>query len=247
MNPQSGPTPLPINRLALFSMAPGMAIVTLYLITARPVLRLGYPALAALLVSATVGVVVLQLPHLFVLGYRKSHHVTLDGVVGYREAIPASRFVTILLLSVCVAVAGLLCTSALDGWLVKHVFHWLPAWYNYFDPTQFAQVSRDRLLQVAAMRLGLDGIAIPVVEELYFRGYLLARTGGSALRAALVNASLFTVYHLWQPFNYPTIFIVAFILAYVVRKTRSVSLGIAIHMLLNIIGAGLGTLLMLHR
>lgn len=77
----------------------------------------------------------------------------------------------------------------------------------------------------------------PIVEELYFRGYLLRRMSRWGKWAPLVNALFVTLYHFWQPHNYVGIFFVSFVLAYAVWKTQNLMVGIFIHCTLNLLGA----------
>jgi AcrR family transcriptional regulator len=44
-----------------------------------------------------------------------------------------------------------------------------------------------------------------VVEELYFRGYLLPRISRFGGWAPVINCCLFALYHFWQPFNLPSL------------------------------------------
>jgi membrane protease YdiL (CAAX protease family) len=82
----------------------------------------------------------------------------------------------------------------------------------------------------------LNGLAAPVVEELYFRGYLLPRLARFGAWAPLVNAVLFTIYHFWQPYAYLSILALMLPFIYLVWWKRNVYLGIAIHCAINIVG-----------
>ncbi len=78
----------------------------------------------------------------------------------------------------------------------------------------------------------------PVVEELYFRGYLLPRMSQFGRWAPLVNVVLFSLYHFWSPWQLLSrIAGIAGIapLAYAVRWKENVYLGVAVHVALNTI------------
>ena len=79
----------------------------------------------------------------------------------------------------------------------------------------------------------INGFVGPIVEELYFRGYLLPRMEWMGRWAPLVNVSLFSLYHFWSPWQ-----IVARILGfaptvYAVRWKQNVYLGMVVHCSLN--------------
>ena len=74
-----------------------------------------------------------------------------------------------------------------------------------------------------------NGIAGPVVEELYFRGYLLPRMPWSQGWTPLINALLFSLYHFFSPWQNITR-IVAFIpLVYAVSWKRNIYLSLFTH------------------
>jgi CAAX protease family protein len=82
----------------------------------------------------------------------------------------------------------------------------------------------------------VNGFVGPIVEELYFRGYLLPRMERFGRWAPLVNVSLFSLYHFWSPWQ-----LVARILGigptvYAVRWKHNIYLGMVVHCSLNSIG-----------
>ncbi len=88
-----------------------------------------------------------------------------------------------------------------------------------------------------ASNLIIDGVANPVVEELYFRGYLLPRISRFKASAPLLHAALFSAAHLWQPQNVLLIFLLVVPLYYLVWWKQNIYLSISVHSLANVIGA----------
>lgn len=128
---------------------------------------------------------------------------------------------------------------SLGLWLRNTLFSWLPAWF--YDPG-FSWASRNILIVTFSLGIVIDGILGPVVEEMYFRGYLLPSMDHLGKLAPLLNATLFTLYHFWQPHNYPGIFAVSLVLSYAAWWKKSVRLSIGIHCLVNIAGSLTGLL-----
>ena len=87
-----------------------------------------------------------------------------------------------------------------------------------------------------ATNLIIDGIGNPMVEELYFRGYLLPRISRFKAWAPLLRAGLFAMAHLWRPHNVPLIFLLVAPLYYLVWWKQNIYLSIAVHSLANLIG-----------
>ncbi|MCP4610384.1 MAG: CPBP family intramembrane metalloprotease, partial [Planctomycetes bacterium] len=83
---------------------------------------------------------------------------------------------------------------------------------------------------------GLDGRGSAVVEELYFRGYLLPRLSRCDKWAPLLGGLFFGLYHVWQLFGLPTVFLIGAALGYVVWWKRDVRIGIGLHVLANTLG-----------
>jgi membrane protease YdiL (CAAX protease family) len=92
-------------------------------------------------------------------------------------------------------------------------------------------------LLTALLTLLLDGLINPVVEELSFRGYLLARMAHWGWLAPVMSAFLFAAQHYWQPYNVGLIFLVALPEAIIVRWTRNVRFSILCHCVANSLGA----------
>ena len=218
---------------------PGVAILALYLLSVPLATGAGYPPLVALMGAALVVLLGLELGHLLLEGYKRNGRVSLRGVVLYRQKTPWLPFLGLTLGSVVLAFALFGATQALDAVLLERFFGWLPGWYVYTDLEAFETYPRRILIITFALRLVLDGLVFPVVEELYFRGYLQPRLSRLGCFAPLVSHGLFTLYHVWQPWNFPTIFLAVLPLAYAVWWTRDYRLGIAIHCALNVSGGAL--------
>jgi uncharacterized protein len=90
------------------------------------------------------------------------------------------------------------------------------------------------------VKLVLDGFVGPIVEELYFRGHLLARMLPKLGRwAPVVGAALFGLQHFWQPYNVPFIFLVFVVVGAVVISKRDLRVGMALHISINVLSATL--------
>jgi len=85
--------------------------------------------------------------------------------------------------------------------------------------------------------LVVNGLALPIIEELYFRGYLLPELEHYGNWAPLINLSLFALYHLWTPWE--TISRILWMLpwVYVVWHKRNIFLIIITHCAANLIGS----------
>lgn len=226
-------------------LLPGALGVAAYIVLAPPVKEAGYPALAAFLLAA--GLVILPV-ELGVLWLARIHaRAAGETLIPYREPMARRSWawlvpvllVAAILLSVIVATVG----GIVGQWLSV----WLPAWYAVGDGLQpLAGKPIDAVAvghystSVWTITLGaymlLNGVAEPIVEELYFRGWLLPRMGRLGRWAPFVNVFLFSLYHFWLPAQLLSRLAAILPVAYAVRWRRNVYLGMVVHIALNAVG-----------
>ena len=119
-------------------------------------------------------------------------------------------------------------------YLAENVFWWFPAAAR---PGTTAAGAGAFVLPILILQVLIDGVANPVVEELYFRGYLLPRLAHLGWLAPFINTALFTVAHLWQPYAYVTIFVMVLPLTLITWWRKSFYVQMVAHCLANTIGA----------
>ena len=151
--------------------------------------------------------------------------------------MPIWQYVFLFLLLLVLAFGVLFAVSPLTDFLAARVFSWLPSHLLPNVEPVYPEPARTAVLLVLVTGLVVDGIINPVVEELYFRGYLLPRISRLGWLSPLVGASLFTLAHFWQPYNYPIIFLIQLPLVYIVYWKRNIFIAILTHCAGNMIGA----------
>jgi membrane protease YdiL (CAAX protease family) len=230
---------------------PGALATVVYVLIVPPLLARGFPALFSLLIAVIliaigteVGILVYQVrvhP-----GRKASGRFSLQGVVPYREPMPLWQYPALIVPLIVWAflVTGLL--GPLDNWIGETLFAWLPDWYNISSLEQLAQFPRSTLILVFVLRIVLDG-TWPIVEELYFRGYLLPRISRFGRWAPLINTLLFSLYHFWTPWQNVSRILFMWPIVYVTWWKRNIRIAIITHCLLNILGALLTLGLVLNQ
>ena len=114
--------------------------------------------------------------------------------------------------------------------ILRAMAHWLPPW-----------AVLDRLpegISPSALWLGLflSGLVAPIVEELYFRAFLMPRIPVPGRWAPAVNAALHSIYHFYAPWNYFMFFLAFLPLAYYVRLRGNLLPAMITHSLFNSVG-----------
>ena len=107
----------------------------------------------------------------------------------------------------------------------------------FFDLSQYKGFDQPVLRLTFLVYLVVNGLALPIIEELYFRGYLLPKLERYGKWAPLINLSLFSLYHFWAPWG--TISRILWLLpwVYVVWRKRNIYLIMITHITINVIGS----------
>jgi hypothetical protein len=231
--------------LALF-LVPGALMTLAFAVLAPDVESAGFPPLAALLVAIALVLVPIELGVLLRAG--RGHDQRILSVVPYRRPMPLRDWLWLVPALVVLAFVGFGVSMAFEPAVIDSLFGWLPDWFvRPVDIDRLTDFSRDAWLVTLAAYLVLNGFIGPIVEELYFRGYLLPRMEWMGRWAPLVNVSLFSLYHFWSPWQVlgrilglgPTV--------YAVRWKENVYLGMVVHCTGNILGIILVGSLVLGR
>lgn len=217
----------------LLHLAPGVAIGVFYFLVRDPLLRAGFPPLFALMIAVPIVLVPVELGILLVEGRRRTGRLSIRGVVGYTSPVPWWQ-VALWSLGVFVVTGAIFTAmSPVDTFLQERVFAWIPPLVSGLD----GGFDRNSLV-VTYLAVAIFGAIVgPVVEELYFRGYLLPRMRGRA--APVWHSLLFAAYHVFTPWMIVTRTIGLLPLVYAVRK-KNILVGIIAHVLVNSVDVVVG-------
>jgi membrane protease YdiL (CAAX protease family) len=175
---------------------------------------------------------------------KKNGSFSLRGVVLYRNPIPTWQyFVWVPALFV---VMGLIFTlmKPVDAFLQDNLLAWIPTLESGLQ----SGYSQGALILTYAMLAVFGAVLAPLVEELYFRGYLLPRMGFAGKWAPLLHSLLFGLYHFWTPWMFVTRTLGMLPLIYAVRR-RNLNIAIIVHILVNFVDvvAGVGFIIAMSQ
>lgn len=224
-----------IPQTLLLHLMPG-AILTIAFILLGPWMKANHlPPMLAILLPILFVLIPLELGFLYYLGYRRNGRISLEGIVLYRERLPIKEYFIFPLLLVVWFILSSAALANLDEAILKSMFFWLPDWFNLslFNPTEYSQPVRTVTFLLI---LTLNGIAGPLVEELYFRGYLLPRMEWMKGWGPLVNAVLFSLYHFFSPWQNLTRIAALIPMLYIVGWKKNIYVSMLAHCLKNTIG-----------
>lgn len=121
--------------------------------------------------------------------------------------------------------------------LINSVFKFAPEFLystKYFE--QLATFPKWIIALTCIVNLIFNGLIAPIVEELYFRGYLMSRMERFGKATPCIIAVLFSVYHLFTPWENITRIIALVPLHYYVWKNKNLYIGIVAHCACNLPG-----------
>jgi uncharacterized protein len=110
-----------------------------------------------------------------------------------------------------------------------------PVYFDWNNIEYFKQYSKDILLLTFVGYFVLNVIVGPIVEELFFRGYLTSKISRFGNFAPLIITILFSLYHFWLPFNNLFRIAVFFPAALIVWKKKNIYISIVFHCLCNLL------------
>ena len=220
-----------LPKTLVLHLVPGALTAAAFYLMGPLVVRAGYPGILAGILAAGVVLVSLELGWLLRESHRRGSW-SIRAVMPFR---PGSFVWWKALIILGLFGWGLLVSVvSLGGSIRDEFFTWLPGWALDPLPASFAQTgSSAAQAAIAIGYLVFLVLLAPIVEELYFRGYLLPRITRFRTWAPLINALLFATYHLWKPWDLLTLFLLFAPIAYAVWRLRDVRISIGAHVALN--------------
>jgi uncharacterized protein len=228
----------PLSLSILLHLLPGAALTVFIVLAAPVVTSLGFPVVFALFAGIGLVIVPIELGILLVHARRNTGSFRLESTVLYHEKLPNRRLVGWAAgLTVWFLIFFLASTVLLDEWLAETFFWWMPEEILQFSATQDAgeALTTPILVVLLLVAFVFNGFVGPIVEELYFRGYLLPRIDRYGRWSPLINTTLFSLYHFWTPWQNPARILGFLPIAWTARRFQSVQVTIVAHVAINLL------------
>ncbi len=222
--------------MIVLHLLPGALAMVLMLIAGSWFNRIGLtPSIPIIFSFIAPVLIMMQLGFLYYKGRQLNGKYSLRGIVLYRDN-PMPWWKTIALslpLLIWFAVVWYVIKPPVNGFFIEHFFRRMPAYFfdEYFlnNLNQYSPVLLRTLGVVFTLSISFGG----VVEELYFRGYLLPRMESLGAWAPLINSVLFSLYHFWSPWEGVVRLLALLPWFYTVWRTRNLYLALLIHFVIN--------------
>ncbi|WP_027344065.1 CPBP family intramembrane glutamic endopeptidase [Hamadaea tsunoensis] len=224
-------------------LVPGALIVAAYAFIAAPLVRaMAYPIFLAW-AFALVIVLVPILFGLLWLGRYRNGRLSLRGVLHYLDRpIPRGKVIAMMAgLLVWMTVVSVALVP-LDNVVYKTFFTWVPFEGAGGSATTYLDgYPHSVLLVTMLVSLPLTGFGLPLIEEFYFRGFLLPRIAHLRWGAPVLNTVLFSVYHFWAPWTVVSKLVFLFPGIWLVWRKHDIRLSIGMHPGSTLLMATVGT------
>lgn len=235
--------------MIVLHLLPGALAMTLMLIVSSLLKDIGLPpSVPVLFVFVAPILILMQIGFLYYKGWKSNGKFSLHGVVLYREKpLPWWKLIALTLpILAWIALIWFLIKLPVNGFFIENVFAWMPVSFldEYFleNLNQYSPAFLRVIGVLFAISITLGGM----VEELYFRGYLLPRMESLGVWAPIANTVLFSLYHFWSPWENVVRLLALSPWIFTVWRTRNIYFSLLIHFTINAF-AGISLLSLILR
>lgn len=221
-----------------YHLFPGILFIIYYIIFTPIFKNAGFPSFFSLLIGAMFIILPFEFGVILFQGKKLTGKFSFEKVILYREKITTGQYIILSLpLVVWGMIIGVTITAPLDDFFITHLFRWLPDWFFVQEMGEnLENYSKSILIITVTIGFFINGIFGPIIEELYFRGFLLPRISRFNFWAPLINTVLFSLYHLFTPWQNVTRILGVGPMVYAVWWKKNIYLGVIVHCAFNIIG-----------
>lgn len=220
-----------IGKLIFLHLFPGIALSIIYILLSKTGILAEYPKVVILGFATIFSIIPIELGYLFYVAKKEDGTFNIFKILGLKSKLKIKEFILYALLSLIVGMGLLIALKPLSNYLLETIFCWIPGWYNFVQ--DMSLFSKKYIIMAILVSFFLFTLIVPIVEEFYFRGFLLARMKWMGIYSVLFNVLLYSIYHFYQPWLIITRFVMMLPLFYFVYKKDSLKLGILVHCLAN--------------
>jgi len=237
MNDNSTPPQHKLRFSIFYHFLPGIVILLFYVITKPLIVSLGFQPSFGILAGFLFAGIPIQFIIMFKEGYKVNGRFSLSNIIYYKKPILIWQYVVLAIIFIIYAMFVSTILSRFNSILLEDLFSWLPDWFKNNSQPFLSTTPIIVVVVSFAVLFLVDGIINPIVEEVYFRGFLMPRISRFGVWTPIVSAVLFSLVHFWQPWNAVQIFLLVLPVYYVVWYKQNFYISVVVHCLANLLGA----------
>lgn len=225
-----------ISKSIFLHLFPGIILVIFYSLTAPIAVSCGFPSMFAFILTMICTSLPFELGYLLYQGEKINGEFSLKGLFDFKNKLSLDEYLVLVPTlviwgAVCLGFIGLV----IDPIIINKLFFFLPEWFNINDIIYNApKYSNTTLIITFILSFIVLGIITPLIEELYFRGYLLPRIAQYESTSPLISTLLYCIYHFHTPWQLFSNLLFYFPITYLVWKRNDLKLAIYIRIILGI-------------
>lgn len=223
-----------IPQSILYHLLPGAFILLVFGVLTQVLGQYNLPSSLLFIGALPLGLIPAELGLMYYLGWKRNGRLSLDGIVLYRESIKTKHYFWLVPVIFVITIVLFVVVSSFSEPIYR-MFDWLPAWMSL--ETDLTAYSKNTLLFTQILLIIGAGIFAPIVEEFYFRGFLLPRLSRFGKWAPPIESALFAIYHFWSPAQIVERTIGMLPMAYFAQYKRNIYVGVIVHCAINTIGS----------
>lgn len=223
--------------LIVLHLAPGLIFGGVFFVLSSKFIASGLTGYLALLVTIPICLVPIEIGVMRFWSVRETGRTSVSTAILYRQrGTLVDYIVWPLLLFICWGILSIT-IAPIALFLDANVSGWIPAWATQESLLNNLLASPPNQRPVTlGLAVLLSGVVAPLIEEAYFRGFLLPRMAHWGWAAPVVNALLFAIYHFYFPGNVPGIFAAFVPTAFIVMIKKNWRIGLVFHSAVNLWG-----------
>ena len=225
--------PFSLVQILLYHLLPGVPILISAVLFAHPTFGFGLPIYLSLMLAIVIGLIPTEMGILYFSAKRQGKNI--KEVISFCEKLPIIKTILWALPGIFFGLTVFIFLPKIEH-PIWTIFNWVPEWFR-IDRFEAGTMEKRLLTLTIIMNLVFNGIFGPIVEELYFRGFLLPRMGRLGKSAPFVNAVLFSLYHFFTPWENISRILAMIPYIYIVWYKKNIRIGIVVHCTMNILGA----------
>jgi uncharacterized protein len=232
----------PLALSIILHLLPGILIGVAFFLIGPSIQSRNFPPFVAQSIADLVVLTPFVLGILFYLGYKKNGRLSLNGIVLYREKVSLGSY--LLYVPIVFFAAGLIPLLApVSNFIFDRFFSWWPSAYNLMP--DLSLFSRSTLIISYMVNFLVISLLAPILEELYFRGFLLPRLSRFGVWAVPIQSVLFAFFHVWTPWMVVARSIGLLPFIYIAQKKQNIYIGMIAHILANTLDVIAGVMFIL--
>ncbi len=230
---------LNIWHVALLVFVPAILVTAAYVVVGHiPAVQNAVPSLLLFFIMAILILFPIELAVVLRASKKEFGRCSLQSAFTHYQKLPWWQVALFVVLTW--GFAGLMTVTIMPlenrllAPLSETLFSALPTYFDWTNPAILEGYPRATLILMAVVLVLFNGFIGPIIEELFFRGYLTAKINRYGKVAPLIITVFFSLYHLWLPFNNLFRIFAFFPAFYLAWRKKNIYIAIVCHVLSNV-------------